>query len=249
MKNKNILLLCSVLILVCISIWGGISAHAATVAEPTPVPSEAQSKESDAASGARIYGVVTETNSWTPDSEVVYSLSSNSREVAEPTLVPDMVAISDTGSGQNVSYHYINDEEYIKVITYITKDSSTEEGLATTSDYTVKNYGCTREIYYGLGMIDTYVATVSSEYTVFIYPSSTGFPDGKVHLYTRVHSITDVNDDFTVQLSYGNIVNTDGRQSYTDGDLCFIFDENGYLGYYSLAFAITPYGVSYGNFD
>lgn len=163
--------------------------------------------------------------------------------ILEPTPMPNLKSNEEI-LGETIEYFETNNGNYkvVSTIEWIMNGDATSkmETMAAASDYEQKIIRHTRSYWYTpAGSILEYkVASLESSYTVRYYT------DNKVHLSARSHTSTLVNSNFSTQIIYGSIVNTDGSVSYTSGDM-FKITHEGDDTYFDINFVVTPTTYSF----
>lgn len=146
---------------------------------------------------------------------------------------------------EKVTYYKSDDGaiwEFVSVSEWVTPEtpsSETERTEATESDYESRILSNKISIWYQLGTSKTKIATVESLYNVWYYIN-----DNKVHLRGRSHTYQLFDSDYSAQIIYGNIINTDGSASYTSGDK-FKLTKNGEDYIADLNFHASPTAYSF----
>lgn len=241
--KKKVLCFATMIVLCLVMMVSGKKSVIAEVAEkgntvsPTEIPEKNIMQEEDTIityylNEAKDYGGVPARNlNFTGDGVGV-----------EPTPIPNAVSYELTQK-KITEYFEANDKIY-KVVTYTDWSANEVSALEANGKSSATNYkkqlvNCAREIWLQKGLLEYKIATINSSYEVWYYTT-----DAKVHLRSRNHTTTMNDSNYSYEIDYGNIVNTDGSVSYVT-DVFVLIDSDGKIDTHSLNFVVTPTQVSF----
>lgn len=132
-------------------------------------------------------------------------------------------------------------ESVVKVISeWVVEESpSSKNEISKATDYEARTLTNKRTYYYQVSpILERIIATLDTSYTVWYYTN------GRVHLYTRSLTSKLYDTDFSAEVTYGSIINTDGSASYTLGDK-FTLEKGNEVYEYNIGFLVTPTTYSF----
>lgn len=247
MKKKVIVFVAGLAVCSLLAIAGHITATAETDPQssyaplPTDMPDYAASQNKNIQSEYKYY--IDDTDSTSATSLRRLDTAKSNLDV-EPTPMPELQA-NETAMEETVEYFEADDGSIWKVVssarwvTPETSSSETESTMAAANDYEEKILICTRTVWHRSGILEHKVATIDAAYTVWYYTNV-----DRVHLRHRDYTTKLFDSDYSTQIIYGNIVNTDGSVSYISGDK-FRTTKNGNSKDYDLNFVVTPTTYSF----
>lgn len=224
-------------------ITGHITAKANTVPNggevaPTPVPENTASQQE--ATTPEHYYYLEDGHRSTETLIVDIDKQVNDKTAVEPTPMPETLTQEILPQGKT-EYFDVNGTTWKVTSEWSIEDaplSDAEKARAAASDYEVKVL-TDRRVYAYVGVLtERRVATLDTSYTVWYYNN------GKVHLYTRSLTSKLYDTNFSAEITYGSIVNTDGSASYTLGDR-FTLTKGDEVNEYNIGFLVTPTTYSF----
>lgn len=157
----------------------------------------------------------------------------------EPTPIPEFEP-QKTGVQEKTEYFEMG-ESVVKVISeWVVEESPLSKNeISKATDYEARTLTNKRTYYYQVSpILERIIATLDTSYTVWYYTN------GRVHLYTRSLTSKLYDTDFSAEVTYGSIINTDGSASYTLGDK-FTLEKGNEVYEYNIGFLVTPTTYSF----
>lgn len=245
MKKKIVAFITTLAVCSFVLVAGHITATADTVpngneAIPTVIPENTTPQNETTTHEQRYYLHEGNSSVSTSAAPAVRLPKQDSTAGVEPTPIPEFSA-QKTGVQEKTEY-FETGSGIMKVVSeWVVEEAPlSENGISTiAADYEARTLTNKRTYYYQISpILERIIATLDTSYTVWYYTN------GKVHLYTRSLTSKLYDTDFSAQVTYGDMINTDGSASYTLGDK-FTLTKGNEIYEYNIGFVVTPTNYSF----